>query len=57
MIHFNYYYVYTYAGYIISKCFSYVFHMRSRHAGEKIISSEANVLDYGVFVENTVESK
>lgn len=57
MIHFNYYYVYIYAGYILSKCFSYVFHMRTRLAGEKLINSEANVLDSGVFVKNTDESK
>lgn len=53
MTHFSYYYVYNYSGYRISKCFSNVFHIRTRFVGEKLIISEAHILIYGVFVENT----
>lgn len=52
MTHFSYYYVYNYSGYRISKCFSNVFHIRTRFVGEKLIISYVHILIYGVFVEN-----
>lgn len=53
MLYFNYFCVYTYAGYIISKCFSCVPHKARFLMGNYL----ANVLDYGVFVKNADESK